>query len=91
MPQVVQITSGNFDGQTAFVTFYPCSGGTPIVIGNVIIPYNYNSDYFLGTYTLYFLATALAVITDGFCFHHPQNRSLPDALTSRTTTLATRF
>lgn len=54
MPQVVQITSGNFDGQSALVTFYPCSGGTPIVIGNVIIPYNYESDYFLGTYTLYF-------------------------------------
>jgi hypothetical protein len=54
MPQVVQITSGNFDGQSALVTFYPCSGGTPIVIGNVLIPYNYESDYFLGTYTLYF-------------------------------------
>lgn len=54
MPQVVQITSGNFEGQSALVTFYPCSGGTPIVIGNVIIPYNYESDYFLGTYTLYF-------------------------------------
>jgi len=54
MPQVVQITSGNFDGQSALVTFYPCSGGTPIVIGNVIIPYNYESNYFLGTYTLYF-------------------------------------
>jgi hypothetical protein len=54
MPQVVQITSGNFDGQTAFVTFNPCSGGTAIVIGSVVIPYNYESDYFLGTYTLYF-------------------------------------
>lgn len=54
MPQVVQITSGNYDGQSALVTFYPCSGGTPIVIGNVIIPYNYDADYYLGTYTLYF-------------------------------------
>jgi hypothetical protein len=56
MPQVVQITSGNYNGQTAFVTFYPCSGGTPIVIGSVVIPYNYDntSDYYLGLYTLYF-------------------------------------
>jgi hypothetical protein len=51
MPQVVQITSGNFDGQTAFVTFNPCSGGTAIVIVSVVIPYNYESDYFLGTYS----------------------------------------
>jgi hypothetical protein len=54
MPQVVQITSSNFNGQTAFVTFYPCSGGTPIIIGSVVIPYNYDSDYYLGNYTLYF-------------------------------------
>ena len=54
MPQVVQITSNNYNGQTAFITFYPCSGGTPIVIGSVVIPYNYESDYYLGNYTLYF-------------------------------------
>jgi hypothetical protein len=54
MPQVIQITSNNYNGQTAFVTFYPCSGGTPTVIGNVVIPYNYESDYYLGNYTLYF-------------------------------------
>jgi len=54
MPQVVQITSNNYNGQTAFVTFYPCSGGTAIVIGSVVVPYNYESDYYLGNYTLYF-------------------------------------
>jgi len=54
MPQVVQITSNNYNGQTAFVTFYPCSGETPITIGYVTIPYNYEADYYLGTYTLYF-------------------------------------
>ena len=53
MPQVVQITSNNYNGQTAFVTFYPCSGETPITIGYVTIPYNYEADYYLGTYTLY--------------------------------------
>lgn len=54
MPQVVQITTNNYSGQTAYLTFYPCSGGTPIVIGNVIVPYNYSSDYYYGTYTLFF-------------------------------------
>jgi hypothetical protein len=53
MPQVVQITSENFEGQVALVTFYPCTGGT-ITIGYVTIPYNYEADYYLGTYTLYF-------------------------------------
>jgi hypothetical protein len=53
MPQVVQITSENFEGQIALVTFYPCTGGT-ITIGYVTIPYNYEADYYLGTYTLYF-------------------------------------
>ena len=53
MPEVVQITSSNFEGQIALVTFYPCTGGT-IIIGYVTIPYNYESDYYQGTYTLYF-------------------------------------
>jgi len=53
MPQVVQITSENFEGQSALVTFYPCTGGT-ITIGYVTIPYNYEADYYYGTYTLYF-------------------------------------
>ena len=53
MPQVVQITSENFEGQVALVTFYPCTGDT-ITIGYVTIPYNYEADYYLGTYTLYF-------------------------------------
>jgi hypothetical protein len=53
MPEVVQITSGNFEGQIALVTFYPCTGGT-ITIGYVTIPYNYEADYYFGTYTLYF-------------------------------------
>lgn len=53
MPEVVQITSQNFEGQIALVTFYPCTGGT-ITIGYVTIPYNYEADYYFGTYTLYF-------------------------------------
>ena len=53
MPQVVQITSENFEGQIALVTFYPCTGGT-ITIGYVTIPYNYEADYYFGNYTLYF-------------------------------------
>jgi hypothetical protein len=53
MPEVVLISSENFDGQLALVTFYPCTGGT-ITIGYVTIPYNYEADYIYGTYTLYF-------------------------------------
>ena len=53
MSQVVQITSQNYEGQVALVTFYPCTGGT-ISLGYVTIPYNYEADYYLGTYTLYF-------------------------------------
>jgi hypothetical protein len=53
MPQVVQITSQNYEGQIALVTYNPCTGGT-ISIGYVTIPYNYEADYYLGTYTLYF-------------------------------------
>ena len=53
MPEVVQITSQNFEGQIALVTFYPCTGGT-ITIGYVTIPYNYEADYYFGNYTLYF-------------------------------------
>jgi hypothetical protein len=40
-------------GQTATITFSPCSGGT-INLGSQVIPYNYISDNYLGEYSLYF-------------------------------------
>jgi uncharacterized protein (TIGR02145 family) len=49
----MRITSDNYDGQLADITFTPCSGGT-INIGNVTLPYYYQSDYYYGIYNLYF-------------------------------------
>ena len=47
------ITTDNYDGQLADITFYPCSGGS-INIGEVLLPYNYLSGYYYGTYNIYF-------------------------------------
>jgi hypothetical protein len=49
----VQILTTNYSGQTATITFSPCSGGT-INLGSQLIPYNYISDNYLGEYSLYF-------------------------------------
>jgi hypothetical protein len=53
MVTTVQITTTNYSGQTATITFSPCSGGT-INLGSHVIPYNYISDNYLGDYSLYF-------------------------------------
>jgi hypothetical protein len=53
MSATIKIGSNNYSGQTADITFFPETGGT-ISIGNQIIPYNYITDYFYGTYNLYF-------------------------------------
>jgi len=50
---LIKINTGNFKGQTGVLTFYPCSGGT-INIGTVVMPYYYDTDYYLGTYSVYF-------------------------------------
>jgi hypothetical protein len=55
MPTTIQITTDNYDGQTAIITYYPDTGGT-INLGTHILPYDYNADYFYGTYSLYFPA-----------------------------------
>lgn len=55
MANTVQISSNNYSGQTANITFYPCSGGT-ISLGSHSIPYSYTSDYYYGQYSLYFSA-----------------------------------
>lgn len=51
----IQITSNNYSGQIADITFYPCSGGT-ISLGEHTIPYSYESTYYYGLYSLYFSA-----------------------------------
>ena len=55
MANIVEISSVNYSGQIANITFYPCSGGT-ISLGEHTIPYSYSSDYYYGQYQLYFSA-----------------------------------
>lgn len=50
---VIRIYSENFSGDTAYVTFNPATGGT-IEIGFVPLPYDYETDYYYGQYTLFF-------------------------------------
>lgn len=49
----IEINSQNYSGQVADITFYPQTGGT-IYIGQHIIPYEYDNDYYYGTYSLFF-------------------------------------
>ena len=51
----VLISSNNYSGQTADITFFPCSGGT-ISLGEHVLPYTYESTYYYGQYSLYFSA-----------------------------------
>ena len=53
MSTTIQITTDNYYGQTAVITYYPDTGGT-INLGSQILPYDYNTDYYYGTYSLYF-------------------------------------
>ena len=51
----VQISSANFNGQLADVTFYPDTGGT-IYLGANVIPHTFDLDYIYGSYQLYFVS-----------------------------------
>jgi hypothetical protein len=53
MATTIQILTTNYSGETATITFSPCSGGT-INLGSQVIPYNYVSENYLGDYSLYF-------------------------------------
>jgi hypothetical protein len=55
MATVIQILTTNYSGETAHITFTPCSGGT-IDLGNRVLPYNYESENYQGSYSLYFSA-----------------------------------
>jgi hypothetical protein len=52
MGTFLEITTENYDGQLADITFLPCSGGS-IYIGQVILPYYYDNSYYYGTYHIY--------------------------------------
>lgn len=53
MSATVKLSSNNYSGKTADITFLPETGGT-VSIGLQQIPFNYVTDYFYGTYNLYF-------------------------------------
>jgi hypothetical protein len=55
MATVIQILTTNYSGETAQITFTPCSGGT-IDLGDQVLPYNYESENYQGSYSLYFSA-----------------------------------
>ena len=48
MSTYILITTENYDGQMAEITFYPSSGGS-IYLGSVLLPYEYYTDDFYGT------------------------------------------
>ena len=52
MGTILEILSSNYNGELSDVTFYPCSGGV-INIGDVTLPYDYQSDDYYGTYIIY--------------------------------------
>jgi hypothetical protein len=68
MPTLIEITTSNFFGQQANITFYPCSGGT-INLGTQILPYQYwtPDDNYLGTYDLVFSALSATCSFDIAC------------------------
>lgn len=53
MSAAVKLSSNNYSGKTADITFLPETGGT-VNIGLQQIPFIYVTDYFYGTYNLYF-------------------------------------
>jgi hypothetical protein len=53
MIYTIVISSVNYSGETADITFSPYTGGT-INIGLQTLPYNYTTTYYWGEYELYF-------------------------------------
>jgi len=54
MGTFLEITTTNYNGQLADITFFPCSGGS-IFIGQVTLPYYYDNPYYYGTYQIYII------------------------------------
>lgn len=49
----VVISSVNYAGQLADITYYPDTGGT-IYLGVNVLPHTFDLDYYYGVYVLYF-------------------------------------
>lgn len=52
MAEVLQILTTNYNGQTAEIVHTECDG-TVVNIGTVTLPYNYESNEFRGSYSIY--------------------------------------
>ena len=89
MSTTIQITTDNYDGQTAVITFTPDNGGPVVNIGSQVLPYNYTSDYYYGTYSLYFPAfdvTCTLVIPNQVPTPTPTNTPTPTITPTMTPT-----
>jgi hypothetical protein len=89
MPTTIQITTDNYDGQTAIITFTPDNGDPVVNIGSQVLPYDYTSDYYYGTYSLYFPAfdtTCTLVIQNQTPTPTPTNTPTPTITPTMTPT-----
>lgn len=66
---LIKINAGGFDGETGVITFNPCSGGT-INLGTHIMPYFYDTDYFIGVYSVYFPSLVKTCVVEIPCTYN---------------------
>ena len=78
----VSIFSDNLSGQTANVTFFPCTGGT-ISLGDQVFPFTYVTDYWYGTYDCYVSTYAYSYVIEVPC---PSATPTPTPTTTPTIT-----
>ena len=79
----VSIFSNNLSGQTANVTFFPCTGGT-ISLGDQVFPFTYVTDYWYGTYDCYVSTYAYSYVVEVPC---PSSTPTPTPTLTPTTTI----
>lgn len=63
MSYLFTISTNNYSGYSANVTFNPSTGGT-IDLGSVILPYKYFTEYYYGVYEIYIPETGVTCILD---------------------------
>ena len=52
MGKTIRILTNNYSGYAGSIIYYPYTGGT-INLGSHLLPYDYNTDYYYGTYEIY--------------------------------------
>jgi hypothetical protein len=85
MANGIVIYSVNYSGQTASITYFPSSGGT-INLGNQVLPYFYETEYYAGTYNLTFI-NAGGKVCEVFVVAEPTPTPTITPTTTPTTTL----